>query len=323
MLPKQKIERPPNSIEGQWQGRKALFYNNRLIVKFKTPTEKTDTSVADVVESVRQAIPGGTLLRAPRGTGRALFGIDPGTDVVVLANELSKLAGVEYAEPDVVDTVALVPTDPRYVDQWSLPKVNAPAAWDAVTGSATGVLIGIVDSGISMSAAGALDHPDLNDASRYILGTDYVDGGTPRDLHGHGTHVAGIAAAESNNGVGVTGMNWGTGVYICRTLDATGSGSAANFADAVEEIVDYAVANNMKVVINYSGGGGASNTKQQACQYVNDHGMILCAAAGNDFAGPVIFPAAYSTMFDGVIAVGSTESDDTVSDFSNHGPEVI
>jgi subtilisin family serine protease len=184
------------------------------------------------------------------------------------------------------------------------------------------VLIGIIDSGISMSTAGALDHPDLNQAGRYILGTDFVDGGTPRDLHGHGTHVAGIAAAESNNAQGVSGMNWGTNVYICRTLDAGGNGSSADFADAVEEIVDYAVANSLKAVINYSAGGAANQTKQDAAQYADDLGMILCAATGNDSAGPVIYPAAYSTMFDGVIAVGSTDSNDTVSSFSNVGPEV-
>ena len=118
------------------------------------------------------------------------------------------------------------------------------------------------------------------------------------------------------------GVNWGSQVYVCRTLDANGNGSSASFAAAVEEIVDYAVANSLKAVINYSGGGAPSNAKRDACQYVQDHGMILCAATGNDDAGPVIFPAAYSTELAGVIAVGSTDQDDSVSSFSNVGPEV-
>jgi hypothetical protein len=117
-------------------------------------------------------------------------------------------------------------------------------------------------------------------------------------------------------------MNWGTRVYICRTLDANGDGSGADFASAVEEIVDFAVANTMKVVINYSGGGPASMAKQDACKYASDHGMLLCAAAGNDNGGPIIWPAAYSAMFDGVVAVGSTETNDAVSGFSNVGPEL-
>ncbi len=238
-----------------------------------------------------------------------------------LAAQLSARNDVEYAEPDVIDREAVVPSDTRFADQWALATVGAEGAWDLETGSNTQVLIGIIDSGISMTGA-SLDHPDLDAPGRYILGTDYVDGGTPRDLRGHGTHVTGIAAAETNNAAGVAGMNWNTLVYICRTLDANGNGSSADFADAVEEIVDYAIAHGYRAVINYSAGGGANMTKQDACQYADTNGMILCAATGNDNAGPVIFPAAYSTMFNGVIAVGSTDDTDTVSSFSNVGPEV-
>ena len=235
--------------------------------------------------------------------------------------KVARLGEVEYAEPDVVDHACVIPSDTRYVEQWGLQKIGMPAAWDLETGGSN-VLIGIIDSGISMSGGGALDHPDLNDPSRYIQGTDFVDGGTPRDLNGHGTHVAGIAAAESNNAQGVAGMNWGSQVYVCRTLDTSGNGGSADFADAVEEIVDYALAHGLKAVINYSAGGGDNQTKRDACAYVNDHGMILCAATGNDNGAAVIFPAAYSVDYDGVIAVGSTDSGDTVSSFSNIGPEV-
>ena len=77
----------------------------------------------------------------------------------------------------------------------------------------------------------------------------------------------------------------------------------------------------MKAVINYSGGGPAHQAKQDACQYASDHGMILCAATGNDNAGPVIFPAAYSTTISGVVGVGSTTERHGV-ELSNVGPEV-
>jgi hypothetical protein len=322
MLPKERSDQPVNARTSEWNGRKVLHYTNRLIVKFKPLPPDTDRSASDIVESVRAALPLGAVIRAPKASGRTLFGVSADVDVVKLAEEISQRPDVEYAEPDVIDRAQVIPSDVRYPEQWHLPKINAVTAWDYVTGSASSVLIGIIDSGISMSAAGALDHPDLNDGTRYLLGTDFVDGGVPRDTHGHGTHVCGIAAAESNNAQGVCGMNWGTHVYICRTLDGGGNGSSADFADAVEEIVDFAAANNLKVVINYSAGGGANQTKQDACQYLNDHGMMLCAATGNDNGGAVIFPAAYSTMFTGVIAVGSTDSNDTVSSFSNVGPEV-
>jgi hypothetical protein len=320
--PNRKPPLPPNAEEGEWMGRKARYATNRIVVKLKPREQDGESALDESIESIRTLIPGGRLLRRPRATARLLYSVTPGTNLRELAKQLAAHPEVAWAEPDIIDHVAVVPSDPRYADQWALDKVGAPDAWDFEQGSSTGILIGIIDSGIALGTTDTLDHPDLGDAARYILGTDYVDGGTPRDLNGHGTHVAGIAAAQTDNNQGVSGMSWHNRVYVCRTLDASGNGSGANFADAVEEIVDYAVAQGTKVVINYSGGGGASMTKQDACQYANDHGMLLCAATGNDYGGAVIFPAAYSTMFDAVIAVGSTETNDTVSDFSNVGPEV-
>jgi hypothetical protein len=321
MIPKNRNEGVGLGREIEIEGKPARV-SNRIVVQFKERSGERARSAQELIESVHRLVPEATLVGRPSHTGRVVFAIDPHSDVVERARQLSNHPDVEFAEPDVIDSAQLIPGDTRYSEQWAYPKIHAPAAWDLTTGAATGVLIGIIDSGISMSAGGALNHPDLNDASRYILGTDFVDGGTPRDMNSHGTHVTGIAAAISNNGVGVAGMNWGTRVYVCRTLDANGNGSGANFASAVEEIVDFAVANGLKAVINYSGGGGASMVKQNACKYASDHGMILCAAAGNDNGGPIIWPAAYSAMFDGVIAVGSTDSTDAVSGFSNIGPEL-
>jgi hypothetical protein len=307
--------------EGKWKRETVQYFPRRLIVKLKTPTDTAEhAQLVDSAEAVA-AEAGGSLVRPPSHTGRIVIELADGAEALTTARDFTKRNDVEYAEPDVVDRAQLIPNDTRYSQQWAWPRVNAPAAWDLETGK-TSVLIGVIDSGISMSAGGALDHPDLNDPSRFTLGTDFVDGGTPRDMNGHGTHVVGTAAAASNNATGVAGMNWGSRVYICRTLDAGGSGSSADFADAVEEITDFAVANNLKAVINYSGGGGANQTKLDACNYASSRGMILCAAAGNDNAGPVIWPAAYSTVVPGVIAVGSTTSTDAVSPFSNVGPEV-
>jgi Subtilase family len=309
------------TAEGKWQRETVQYFPRRLIVKLKTPTDATEAvAMVGLAEAVANDA-GGSLVRPPSHTGRLVIELGEGAKSLDVAKKFSRRSDIEYVEPDVVDHAAIVPNDTRYAEQWALPKVNAPAAWDLETGKTT-VLIGVIDSGISMSAGGALDHPDLNDATRITLGTDFVDGGTPRDLNGHGTHVVGIAAAAGNNATGVAGMNWGSRIYICRTLDANGNGSSADFADAVEEITDFAVANNLKAVINYSGGGAANQTKLDACNYASSRGMILCAATGNDNAGPVIWPAAYSTIVPGVIAVGSTTDTDAVSGFSNVGPEV-
>ncbi len=311
-----------NTAEGEWKGKKVQFKTNRLIVKLKSVEGDSLSALETNIGAIRAEVPDGAMVRPPTATGRMVLSVAEGEDILKLAKKLSKRDDVDYVEPDVIDTAQVIPSDTNYAQQWGHAKIGSPQAWDLQTGDPAKILIGIVDSGISMSAGGALDHPDLNAPGRYIMGTDFVDGGTPRDLNAHGTHVAGIAGAESNNATGVVGMNWGCKLYICRTLDANGNGSSADFADAVEEITDYAVANNLKAVINYSGGGGHNLTKQNACQYASDRGMLLCAATGNDNGGPVIWPAAYSTTIDGVVAVGSTTSGDAVSSFSNVGPEV-
>lgn len=307
--------------EGRWQRATVEYFPRRLIIKLKTPADAGEH--AEMVRSAESIASeaGGSLVRGPSHTGRIVVELGEGAMALDVAKSFTKRDDVDYAEPDVVDHAALIPNDTRYAEQWALPMVNAPDAWDLETG-ATSVVIGIIDSGISMSPGGALDHPDLNDATRITLGTDFVDGDTPRDMNGHGTHVVGIAAGAGNNATGVAGMNWGSRLYICRTLDANGNGSSADFADAVEEITDFAVANGLKAVINYSGGGPPNATKLDACNYASSRGMLLCAATGNDNAGPVIWPAAYSTTVPGVIAVGSTTSADAVSGFSNVGPEV-
>lgn len=307
--------------DGEW-GRERIEYDpTRVIIKLRRPEDaESAAQLPERSAELIQSVEGASVLRRPSSTGRVVLRVGADTDVLALAQELSHRDDIEYAEPDLIDHAAITPNDLRYVEQWALPRVDAPGAWDRETGATT-VVIGVIDSGISMSAVG-LDHPDLSDAARITLGTDFVDGGDPRDLNGHGTHVAGIAAAAGNNTVGVAGMNWGSRLYICRTLDNAGNGSSADFADAVEEITDFAVAAGAKAVINYSGGGGANQTKLDACNYASSRGMLLCAAAGNDFAGPVIWPAAYSTTVAGVIAVGSTTDTDAVSDFSNVGPEV-
>ncbi len=307
--------------QGEWKKKKIRYYAGRVIVKLKPPASDSDKSAASLCDELAASLPSGRVRRYAKATGRTVLYFDAKSSVTTIARQLSERADVEYAEPDVVDSAMLIPSDTRYADQWGPDLIGAPGAWALETGN-NNALIGIIDSGISTTAGGALDHPDLNAAGRYMLGTDFVDGGAPRDLRGHGTHVTGIAAAESNNAQGVAGMNWSSQVYICRTLDASGNGSSADFADAVEEITDFAVANNLKAVINYSAGGGANQTKQDACQYAHDRGVMLCAATGNDNGGPVIFPAAYSTTFDNVVAVGSIDSNDTVSSFSNVGPEV-
>lgn len=320
--PEKKPTRIP-VIEGEWKGKKVKFRPDRIIVKLKTPKkEKEYESLKDKCKDISKHVPDSKILRYPKKTPLLVLRVPEKSNVVELAEEISKRDDVVYAEPDFIGTICVVPDDTKYADQWGPKKINSEGAWDLETGG-NDILIGIIDTGLATANDGSLNHPDLNDTARYILGTDFVsDDNLPRDDHSHGTHVTGIAAAMSNNAEGVAGMNWNSPVYVCKVFDSAGSGSQSDVKAAVEEIVDYAVDNNLYVVINMSARWTSGHSAlRDAAEYAHDNGMIFCIATGNDY-DTVGFPAAYSSDFDGVIAVGSTDNDDTVSSFSNTGPEV-
>ena len=149
---------------------------------------------------------------------------------------------VEYAEPNYVATAFTDPNDPYYGLQRALNNtgqsggtvdadIDAPEAWNIHTGSAN-IIIAVIDTGIDPT------HPDLS--SKIMAGYDFVDNDNdPRDSHGHGTHVAGIAAATSNNGVGIAGVSWGSKIMPLRALNDYGSGSYAWVANAITYAADH------------------------------------------------------------------------------------
>ena len=136
-----------------------------MIVKFKSPPKGSDQGAQALSDAIAKELPRGRVKKYPRSTGRAVIAFDPKEEVFEVARRLSERPEVAYAEPDVVDSAQLVPSDTRYGEQWSHPGIDSEDAWDLETGAAD-VLIGIIDSGISMPPAGALDHPDLNAPGR-------------------------------------------------------------------------------------------------------------------------------------------------------------
>jgi hypothetical protein len=306
----------------EWKGKEVTYRTDRINVKLNVNLRKIDEEeIRKASGEVAGSVKGSEIVRVSLKSGRLVLKVPEGTDIFALCEELSKRQDIAYAEPDRVTKILFVPNDTRYGDQWALSKINAEGAWDLEQGNAD-ILIGILDTGISYDG-GNLTHPDLDEASRYVLGTDFVNDDTiPQDGHGHGTHVAGSAAAESDNGTGIAGINWVSQVYICKIFDDFGNGSESDFESAVEEIVDFALANNLKAVLNLSAGWFSdSQTLQDACAYAHNNGMVLCVATGNE--GSVLrSPAIHSVNFSGVIAVGATNSSDEVTDFSNVGAGV-
>ena len=173
-----------------------------------------------------------------------------------------------------------------------------------------------------------LSHPDLDDTGKIILGPDYVgDLEGVRDLNSHGTHVAGIAAAETNNGTGVSGVCWDCKLLIIQVFDEDGEGFASDFEDGVVYAVDYAVNNNVDLVINYSGGADSpSQVLEDAVEYARDEGIVVVASGGNLESGEsscsVKYPEAYSDTYSNVIAVAASDHNDAWSTYSCEGTEL-
>ncbi|KAA8751545.1 S8 family peptidase [Paenibacillus sp. UASWS1643] len=210
---------------------------------------------------------------------------------------------IEHAEPNYLVEASFTPNDPFFPYQYNLSKINAPAAWD-ITQSNSSVKIAIIDTGVQ------LNHPEL--ASKLLPGYDYVDyDNIPEDGNGHGTHVAGIAASVTNNGVGIAGAAPLASIVPLRVLDNNGQGTVGNVGNGLV----YA-ANNGVQVVNLSLGGPMGDAfLQAAVQYAWDRGAVIIAAASNDNTSFPIVPASYPN----VIAVASTNPSDLKSNFSNYG----
>lgn len=238
-----------------------------------------------------------------------------------------------FAEPNYVTRAssipAITPVDPLFPQQPSLLIIQAPAAWAFFQGS-DDVVISVIDSGIPMTGTPpALSHEDLSNPNRFFLGTNYIVPGTPPlDDHGHGTHVAGIAAAESNNNKGIAGVNWKCRVFVCKVFDSKGAGSNFSLYKAVQESIAFAQAKNWRLVINYNGQSrGYAAIMEEIGKTVQQGKALLCAAAGND-TSTVGYPAALSTFdsgnvwYENVVAVSATTNGDELASFSNRGIQI-
>ncbi len=261
-----------------------------------------------------QAVSSVKNLRRVRATAIAGVEVDAVTDGNLQAAMAALQADptVEYVEPNYRMTL------PEGADMRSnLPgadaNVNFPGAYGPkvtqgiqahakTTGQ--GQVIAIVDTGVD------LKHPDL--AKRLVAGTNTVDArGSAHDDQGHGTNVAGIAAADNNPQAGIVGMAPGAKIMPIKVLGADGSGSDASVAEGIRWATDHGA-----TVINLSlGGPSASQTGADAVKYALSKGVVVVAAMGNNGTGQKSYPAAYP----GVLSVGATDVNDQVTSFSQYG----
>ncbi len=212
-------------------------------------------------------------------------------------------------EQDRSRDTAGAPDDPRYLQQWSLPRIG----WDQVYGSVTpggSATVAVLDTGVDAS------HPDL--AGKVVAGTNAISGSGDgeSDPNGHGTGMAGIVAAATNNGTGIAGIAYaGVQIMPVTVLNAQGLGYDS---DVISGVV-YAVQHHADVILMSFSNPGYSDSLQQAIDWAWSQGAVLVAATGNDGSSTVNYPAGDR----GVIGVGNTDSNDNLNSSSNIGADVF
>jgi serine protease len=219
--------------------------------------------------------------------------------------------GVEYTEQSQQWEIQATPSDSLYDEQYAPQQVNAPEAWDTTFGSEN-VTIAVIDQGV------LYDHPDLTGQFGSDKGRDFVDSDEdpqPDSLTDeyHGTHVAGIASAGTDNGDGVAGIS-DSQILSGRALSERGSGSTADIADAVQ----WAAEEGADIINLSLGGGGYSETMKNAVSFAVNNGALPIAASGNDSSNTVGYPAAYNEC----VAVSAVDENEQIANFSNTGDAI-
>lgn len=249
----------------------------------------------------------GKIVGAHGGRARAigksrLFIVDlpPQASETAVVQQLARNPHLKFAEVDRRIRPALTPNDPYFGSQWHATKVGAPAAWDLAQGA--GVKVAILDTGVDGT------HPDL--AAQMVPGWNFYDNNAnTADVHGHGTGVAGVAAASLNNGAGVAAIAGKAWIMPIRIADP----SAYATWSTVAQGITYAADQGARVAnISYSNMAGSS-TIQSAAQYMKNKGGLVIVAAGNNSVDEGF--AQTSTL----IPVSATDRNDVITSFSSYG----
>lgn len=278
---------------------KGSFKEGHVIAKFKPAASREVTDAVVRGAAARQ-------LSHIQETGARLLEVPAGAEQKVV-EALKRNPNVDYAQPNYAYQALWTPND-TYVasgHQWNLVKIDAFDAWSITTGG--NVKIAIVDTGISPT------HPDL--AGKVTWGIRYYGSGQSdanwADDAGHGTYVAGIASARTNNSLGVAGVSWGASLLAVKVLSASGTGYDFDVARGV-----IAATNQGARVINLSLAGPApSDALAAAVKYAQDRGVLVVAASGNAGTDVPCYPAAYPD----VLAVGATNYYDQHASYSSYG----
>ncbi|WP_026689564.1 S8 family peptidase [Alteribacter aurantiacus] len=190
--------------------------------------------------------------------------------------------------------------------QWNLEQITVEEGWQITSGNEE-IPIAIIDSGVDP------EHVDLEDK---IIGgyNAFENNENYYDEHGHGTHVAGVAAAVTNNVEGIAGVSWTNPILAVKALDANAEGNSFSIADAIRWSVD----NGARVINMSLGDSHDSEVMRDAIRYAYEQDVVLIAASGNEAVETPMYPAAYPEVF----TVAALDPDGQHAQFSNFGEHV-
>jgi subtilisin family serine protease len=258
-----------------------------------------------------------------------------------IARELAVNSQVEYAQPNYIYTVQALPNDPNFSSQSFWQQIQAPQAWDVTKGDSS-VIIAVLDTGVDYNHEDLKDNIWINrkekldgidnDGNGYIddiRGWDFVSGGTnvangedgtvedndPMDVHGHGTHVAGLASAVTNNGVGVAGAGWNCRIMPLRVGYKTKDNNGSISTSAVLNAINYAVSKGAKVINASFGGPFNDYTSRDMMRYAFENGVVVVKAAGNSNSDIAYSP----DNEDFVLSVTAVDFNDQKASYSSYG----
>jgi subtilisin family serine protease len=344
-----------NKVLNELKAHMALTEVERLAPHLPPSTEGSPAALRPVAKRAPQSLQDVAAIFHKYGQDRSvLLRFAQPIDPVRLAENLMRQYPdfIEFAEPDYIEPVAIVPNDPRFRVQWYLrhrvsdqrrADIRAAEAWDITTGSPD-VVIAVIDTGVDTS------HPDLvnnvfvnpdeipnniidDDGNGFVddvSGWDFTRGDNePDDETGHGTWMSGVAAAATNNTLDVAGVSWSSRILPLKAGDPSGI-----FVSWQIQAINYAIAmapHGVRVINMSFGGSTPSREREMALRAANDARIVVIAAAGNGGQDQIgdnndlapFYPANFSLTLDNVVAVAATDSANRLSSFSNFGRESV